>query len=336
MKRPSFQFYPADWQANSNLRRCSHEEKGIWLDVLCLLHDQEEYGICRWSLKEIAQAIGTTVSKLKGLINKCVLKGADTGEDIEGLIYTPRSGRKDGTPVTLIAAQKGPLWYSSRMVVDEHKRVLRGELGGAPKDSPEQPPKVAPDLSPKGGIGATPKVAPDPSPSRAGASSSSTSTSSPTGIDQNQNHSVLTDDDGDHKKSPAPIPPPELITKRGRKLKGVKLTSFELFWLAFNYKKDRASAADAWYDLELDDDLFDTIIRSAKVCAQLRPGEIAAGKTPIYPQGWLTGRRWEDEIYPPTSRGLVVGNARQGETVDSTFERMTDRSWAEPATAMGG
>jgi hypothetical protein len=39
-KRPSFQFYPADWSANPNLKRCTFAEKGIWLEVMCLLHDQ--------------------------------------------------------------------------------------------------------------------------------------------------------------------------------------------------------------------------------------------------------------------------------------------------------
>lgn len=175
MKRPSFQFYPADWSANSNLRRCTHEEKGIWIDVMCLLHDQEEYGVVRWSLKEIAQAIGSTVQKVRGLVTKGVFKGADTGAICAPLIYIPRSGRKDGAPVMLIPQQSGPIWFSSRMVEDEYKRVLRGELGGAPKP--------APDLSPKGGIGATPKPTPDPSPftrergqaSRAAPSSSSSS-----------------------------------------------------------------------------------------------------------------------------------------------------------------
>ncbi len=322
MKRPSFQFYPADWQANSNLRRCSHEEKGIWLDVLCLLHDQEEYGICRWSLKEIAQAIGCTSAKLSGLITKGVLKGADTSQDVDELVYVPRSGRKDGAPVTLIGKQKGPLWYSSRMVVDEYKRVVRAESGATPKDAPNLPPK----LSPKGGIGATPLASPDPAPSRARASSSSSSTSSPTGIDQNQNPSVLTDDGGDRKK-PNPAPKPELITKRGRKLAGKKLMAFELFWTAFDYKKDRAAAADAWFDLELTDDLFDEILRAAKAWATARPFEVAKGKTPIYPQGWITGRRWEDEIVIPIDR--VIQNGRAQETLDATLDRFTDRSWSE-------
>lgn len=126
MKRPSFQFYPGDWQANSNLRRCTHAEKGVWLDVMCLMHDQPEYGILRWPLKEIAQAVGGKPADLRGLVTKGVLKGSDTYLS-EPHIYTPRSGRKDGEPVTLIPTQDGPIWYSSRMVKDEYVRTIRGE-----------------------------------------------------------------------------------------------------------------------------------------------------------------------------------------------------------------
>ncbi len=57
MKRPSFQFYPSDWVGNSNLKRCTHAEKGVWLEIMCLLHDSEEYGLLRWPLKEIIEAI---------------------------------------------------------------------------------------------------------------------------------------------------------------------------------------------------------------------------------------------------------------------------------------
>lgn len=127
MKRPPFKFYPDDWQGNTKLRRCSHSDKGIWLDVLCLMHDCEEYGILRWPLKEIAQAVGCSVAALRSLVTKGVLKGSDAGELIDEFVYVPRSGRKDGEPVTLITPQRGPLWYSSRMVRDEYIRTIRGE-----------------------------------------------------------------------------------------------------------------------------------------------------------------------------------------------------------------
>lgn len=177
MNRPSFQFYPADWQANSNLRRCSFEEKGIWLEVICLLHDQEEYGLSHWSLKEIAQAVGCTPAKLKGLVDKGILKGADAGATCPALIYTPRSGRKLGTPAKLVQEQPGPIWYSSRMVTDEHKRLMRGESSESPKASSKAAPK--PPIGED--IGAAPKPTPNPLPfscaqaSRAAPSSSSSS-----------------------------------------------------------------------------------------------------------------------------------------------------------------
>jgi hypothetical protein len=151
MKRPSFQFYPGDWQANSNLRRCTHAEKGVWLDVMCLMHDQPEYGVLRWPLKEIAQAVGARVADLRALSSKGVLKGSDTQLE-EAFTYTPRSGRRDGEPVTLVPTQAGPIWYSSRMVKDEYVRTIRGEstrFGDDSGEAPKRTPKRAPKHSPK-------------------------------------------------------------------------------------------------------------------------------------------------------------------------------------------
>src|SRR5688572_18128508 len=116
MRRPSLQFYPADWQSNPKLRRCSHAEKGIWLDVICLLHDQDEYGVIRWSLKDLAQAVNAKLSALQALVGKQVLKGADAGERCAPFVYKPRHGGRDGDPIVLIEAQDGPIWYSSRLV----------------------------------------------------------------------------------------------------------------------------------------------------------------------------------------------------------------------------
>lgn len=167
--RPSFQFYPGDWQSNSNLRRCTHAEKGVWVDVMCLLHDQPEYGVLRWPLKEIAQAIGCKPAELKALQVKGVLKGDDK-HLAEPFIYTPRSGRKDGVPVTLVPTQAGPIWYSSRMVRDEYVRTIRADSSGngaAPKPAPKPPfgEGIGGGFGPRGAI--TPAAPSSPSPSPA-------------------------------------------------------------------------------------------------------------------------------------------------------------------------
>lgn len=147
MKRPSFQFYPEAWTTNAKLRRCTKAARGAWMDILCAMHDSDEYGVLRWPLKEIAQATGSTMGQVRELVEKGVLKGADRGGSIEPFIYTPRHAGRDGTPVELLPAQDGPIWYSSRLVRDEYIRSKRGEGtrfgdgGDAPKGAPKHTPK---------------------------------------------------------------------------------------------------------------------------------------------------------------------------------------------------
>lgn len=144
MRRPAFQFYPADWRNNAKLRRCSWGARGVWIELMGLMHDSDNYGVLAWPLKQIAQALGAPIKLLKELVDCGVLYGSEQG-DCEPMIYTPISGRVKGAPVELIAAQPGPLWYSPRMVRDEYVRQRKGEStrfgsdGDAPSPSPKPP-----------------------------------------------------------------------------------------------------------------------------------------------------------------------------------------------------
>src|SRR6478609_4561314 len=140
MKRPAFQFYPADWRSNAKLRRCSEGARGSWMDVLCLLHDSDEYGVIRWPLADIARAAGVPVRLLKELCAKNVLKGGDKGCD--AYVFTPRHAGKDGEPVTLLEASDSSCWYCSRFVRDEYVRQRRG--GATQFSEDNQPPKSQP------------------------------------------------------------------------------------------------------------------------------------------------------------------------------------------------
>jgi uncharacterized phage protein (TIGR02220 family) len=124
MKRPAFQFYPGDWQKNANLRRCSWGAKGAWMGTLCLMHDADEYGVLRWPWKEIAGAVGCPPALTRELIDKSVMKGVESGH-FPGHWYTP----KKGEPALLIEPCEGPIYFSSRMVDDEHVRRVRAEGG---------------------------------------------------------------------------------------------------------------------------------------------------------------------------------------------------------------
>lgn len=174
MKRPSFQFYPADWRNNAKLRRCSEAARGAWIDVLCLMHDADEYGVLRWPLAEIARAAGLPLKLLKELAGREVIKGGDEG--CAAYSHTPMHARKKGDPVTLLERTSSPCWYSSRLLVDEWRRSVSG---GSTRFK-------STDDAPRGGMvnggareKASPRHAPGNSPgARRGAGATSTSTSS--------------------------------------------------------------------------------------------------------------------------------------------------------------
>jgi len=113
---------------------------------------------------------------------------------------------------------------------------------------------------------------------------------------------VNTDKNDKNEKKNKNIPASEnavdfFLTKKRRKLTGRRLETFNLFWDAFNLKKGKAEAADSWIDIpELTVKLVERIITAAKQEAQNRPALELAGKTPKWAQGWITARRWEDEI----------------------------------------
>jgi len=87
------------------------------------------------------------------------------------------------------------------------------------------------------------------------------------------------------------------ITRKKRKLNGKRLESFNRFWKAFGFFKGKAEAADSWYDiLNLTDELANKIVTAAETYAKNRPDLIEAGNTPKWAQGWISCKRWEDEV----------------------------------------
>ena len=86
------------------------------------------------------------------------------------------------------------------------------------------------------------------------------------------------------------------LTKKKRKLTGKRLVAFNMFWKAFNYPKGKAEAADAWIDIKyMTSAIVQQIIAAAIKEAENRPSDLSANKIPKMAQGWLSGRRWEDE-----------------------------------------
>ena len=113
-KRPSFQFYPSDWLRDTALRSCSIGARGLWMDMICYMHEGNPYGYLKVGDKVIlpdnlARMVGQTLSEVEGWLSE--LSQAGVYDLIDGAIV------------------------SRRMVKDENLRNIRalgGKLGGNP------------------------------------------------------------------------------------------------------------------------------------------------------------------------------------------------------------
>lgn len=131
MKRPSFQFYPGDWLNDAALRLCSVPARGLWIDMLCLMHQGSEYGYLKVNHKVIlpsnlAHILGATLPEVEGWLGELESAGVFS-KDAEDCIF------------------------SRRMIRDEEIRKSRasgGYLGGNPVLTGKQKVNLKPNLPP--------------------------------------------------------------------------------------------------------------------------------------------------------------------------------------------
>jgi len=115
MKRPSFQFYPSDWLRDTALRSCSTGARGLWMDMICFMHEGKPYGHLKVGDKVI----------LPSNLARMVGDNADVVAD--WLLELSQAGVYDTTEDGVI--------FSKRMVRDENLRQIRaagGSKGGNP------------------------------------------------------------------------------------------------------------------------------------------------------------------------------------------------------------
>ncbi len=64
-KRPSLQFYPADWLKATDLQMCSMNTIGIWINIICRMWETKEEGILQGKAGEIALLVGAKPGEFK-------------------------------------------------------------------------------------------------------------------------------------------------------------------------------------------------------------------------------------------------------------------------------
>lgn len=109
MKRPAFQFYPADWRKDAALQSCSIAGRGLWHEMLCVMHECIPYGHL---------AINGVAIDDRAAARLC---GVDVPEYRRLFSEIDRAGVPSRTRECVI--------FSRRMVKDERIRTVRAEAG---------------------------------------------------------------------------------------------------------------------------------------------------------------------------------------------------------------
>lgn len=141
-KNPWFKFFPTDWRADPALRMCSLSARGLWIEMLCIMHDAEgflEINGIPVNERALASLSGSSIEEVNELL--IVLKNAGVYSlDRKGRIYSRRitrdvkkartaqkNGKNGGNPT--LSKQRG----NSPLVKGKSEILDKGE------DKPQSP-----------------------------------------------------------------------------------------------------------------------------------------------------------------------------------------------------
>lgn len=115
MSDPWMKFYTSDWRADPRLKMCSPAARGMWIEMICLMHEATPYGhllIHGQSPNEaqLASLTGIHIAELPGLVAELERLGVFS-KTREGVIYSRKlvrmaskaavarkNGKKGGNP----------------------------------------------------------------------------------------------------------------------------------------------------------------------------------------------------------------------------------------------
>lgn len=257
-KNPAFQFYPADWSRDLDDQEL--EIEGAWIRICCRLWWSETPGDATKPLSEWARILRKSEKKTEKFLKILLEKGISSGAFL------------DNQNVNLICR---------RMKRDVEISKLRrevGKLGGNPKLQ-----KQGPDL-----LNQTANQNPTPSSSSLQSSSSFLEESS-----------LLNVISPPKKSTPKDTPPTPSKPSRGRTRPARDCDyseDFEQFWKAYPKKAGKPDAWEAWKKLNGTRPDVQTLLDSVRQHASSDDWTRERGRFIPWPQKFLNGRRWEDEI----------------------------------------
>lgn len=131
-KNPFLKFYPSDWRSDPALKLCSLSARGLWVEMLCIMHEAEPYGHLKVRGVPLdASALAALTGAAEESVRACLHELEDRGvlsRNREGVVFSRRmirdaekrarayaAGVKGGDPdLVRLAEASGKLRTTSR------------------------------------------------------------------------------------------------------------------------------------------------------------------------------------------------------------------------------
>ena len=153
MKRPSFQFYPSDWRNDTSLKMCSLPARGLWIEMICIMHMSEQYGHLHAAgraldAKDMSKLIGESEKDITKWLAELVRNSVCSVND-EGVIFSRRmvkdemlrdiraAGGEAGKSFGKLGAEHGSKGGRPRKVTGENKPPLNPPPSSSSSSSSE-------------------------------------------------------------------------------------------------------------------------------------------------------------------------------------------------------
>lgn len=139
MKLPSIQFYPGDWMRSPDVRACSLSARGLWMDMLCYMHESPERGVLLLgngsavSSQQLARMVGDTRNEVTRRLSELEAAGVFSRRE-DGAIYCRRMVRDE--EIRQSHAEAGSRGGRPRRA-GEYEEPIRNQTETKPESQPE-------------------------------------------------------------------------------------------------------------------------------------------------------------------------------------------------------
>lgn len=135
---PSFPFYPSDWKADNELQSCSLEARGLWIEMMGIMHNSSRYGYLeinnkKPSDKAIAKLVGSdSVEEYQKVLQELMVAGVPRTEENTGIIFCKRMVKDN--ELRELRRKTGSKGGNPNIVIHNTEEENEGELGNEKED----------------------------------------------------------------------------------------------------------------------------------------------------------------------------------------------------------